>query len=46
MLSDKFTSFILSIPLTTRFTIGALVVVLCCALVAYAEARRTHIAID
>lgn len=40
------TTYILSIPLTARFTIGAIVAVLCCALVAYAEARRAHIAID
>ena len=37
------TNFILSIPLTTRVTIGALVVLTCAAVVAYAEARRAHI---
>ena len=36
------TNFILSIPLTTRFTIGAIVVLTCAAVVAYAEARRAY----
>lgn len=36
------TNLILSIPLTTRFTIGVIVLVLCVAVVAYAEARRAH----
>ena len=36
------TNFILSIPLTTRFTIGVIVVLTCATIVAYAEARRAH----
>ena len=40
------TAYILSIPLNTRFTLGAIVVAVCCALVAYAEVRRSHIATD
>lgn len=36
------TTYILSIPLTTRFTIGAIVALTCIAIVAYAETRRAH----
>lgn len=39
-------TFIASLSPLTRFTLGAIVVAICCALVAYAEVRRSHIAID
>ena len=37
------TNLILSIPPVTRFTLGVIVALTCVAIVAYAEARRTHI---